>query len=1614
MTGKKRVLRRILSGVLSVGFVLAISPSAVVSAAAEELPPVLLSTGQALSKMGRFIGGRLMDTVDQLSSQNLQSVTSLAQAFTPAGETPSPADAQVSPAAVSGDFSYTVLDDGTAEITRYNGSAAHVAIPSEIDGYRVTSIDLGGIYSKFYFTSMEIPDSVTSISEGTFRKSLTLEEITVDDRNPVYADLDGVLFSKDLTVLHRYPQGKKGERYVIPESVTSIERDAFSECDFLTDVEVPGSMTTIGDEAFQYCDSLKRVVIQDGVTSIGTAAFLGCSNLTDVTIPESVTRIEYAAFFDCGSLKNIKLPDGITYMGDQVFTYCYSLTHIAIPEGLTYIHFDTFYGCKSLRSVAIPATVKKIFSNAFTGCSALTDVYYGGTAEDWENIIIDENNKGLFRATIHYSDGALGVGGALTSGEAQISVFDRAGLEDSGILYSAKLKGVTLTSGGESQQFDETIVLSSEYSGRTAVFSLDGYQDYIVPPEVLSSWYTKGGASVKNIYLEQSRRDGKPYISTVFARDADDEDGAYVELQSESMTASKGVAYDLILSAGQAGGSGATYYLSQDDATRISSSTGVFSGEVLADTFLPGRDVYAYVTTASGVTSEPVKLKLTVTDAELPNGSISLLGEDGFKIKFSENTPLVGGAEIKMDGFNFPVGVKVEGNHIRISFGVDIFSNGNNEPKTESGWEHFKKTVCTINENITDANEKLREFKKFYKTFAPNQGYPNKSKNFDVSFLGYAEGTIVNGSPIFTDFSGELTTKFLFKYTQQGTIWFIPVYGSIGAGGEAAVEAQAVRALPDKKMPYDFGFKLKLKPELDLGIGVGLKGAISGGLYGQGNLNFENDFSIQHTLVEIGGEIGIEGEFYIFNGKKEILNETIKLWDRFYGSAKKFGASAIDDAAQDDAPQYQTVTEVMPRSYLDEMSGWLDRRPLRRSPYAVADGLQIRELQTSVFKNSQTELIALDDGRMMMAWIEDDPQRDTYNRLRLVYSVWENGAWSNPQAVSDDGTNDGYPTLATDGKNIFIAWQNINRAITEADADSIDAVVQGSEICIAQYDSESGSFNNVKTLTNNKVYDYSPVLSVDDGVAVLYWLHNAANDLTQSSSNTIYFYSSERGSSVPVLSRANYILAMDCAIVDGEPQLAYTMDEDGDLSTTNDVCAFTLIDGEQVRCTPQSQEDVSADFAVAYGMLDGAETLFFADAEDIYYLDDGAVKTVFQSARAINGDLQILDNGANTSLMWTEASEAGTELWLCTYSGGAWSEPVQLSNTGALLHDISAVYCDGIVYGVFDRTARTLENGTYVNGTTDLCFMTLSDFTNLEASFAPMSESVFVVGENVAIPIYLKNNGTRTIDTVTITLDGFGLKYSVEKEVHLASGAETVVGVEYPVPLDFARTCLKLHVDADTSDLNTEDNSDAWEVGYADISIGDMTIEEVGEYFILTAVLSNDNQTPAGPVNVQVRSGSRDGEVLESIEVGMMQPGEFRSIQYMVNRDAVKYDSENLSQLYFVAEIETEATLAAKSGEAQELITADNALGAVLQYTDEDPDPQVSLGDLDQDGRITATDARFALQLSDGSQEITEELKLAADLDGDGLVTAIDARWILQISTGERELPDDDDDKDEK
>ena len=187
---------------------------------------------------------------------------------------------------------------------------------------------------------------------------------------------------------------------VIESGVTSIGYSAFSSCSNLTSVEIPDSVTSIGDYAFSDCRSLASIVIPNSITSIGQGAFSGCSRLTSITIPDGVTSIGSNIFYGCSSLKSITIPDGVTSIGGNAFSHCSSLTSITIPDGVTSIGSSAFSYCSSLTSITIPDSVKSIGNSAFYG-SNLTDVYYGGSRTEWNEILIGGDNDQLTGANIH-------------------------------------------------------------------------------------------------------------------------------------------------------------------------------------------------------------------------------------------------------------------------------------------------------------------------------------------------------------------------------------------------------------------------------------------------------------------------------------------------------------------------------------------------------------------------------------------------------------------------------------------------------------------------------------------------------------------------------------------------------------------------------------------------------------------------------------------------------------------------------------------------------------------------------------------------------------------------------------------------------------------------------------------------------------------------------------------------------------------------------------------------------------------------------------------------------------------------------------------------------------
>lgn len=170
---------------------------------------------------------------------------------------------------------------------------------------RVTSIGEGAFSSCSRLSSITIPSNVTEMGDNPFFGSEGLQNITVEEGNRIFTSQDGVLYSKDMTVLLAYPIGKQDANFTIPDSVTRIEESAFSHCKTLTSISIPSNVTSIGPQAFLYCTNLSSVSLENGLTSIEEWAFQGCRNLLSIEIPSSVKDIEDKAFDDCDSLSDV-------------------------------------------------------------------------------------------------------------------------------------------------------------------------------------------------------------------------------------------------------------------------------------------------------------------------------------------------------------------------------------------------------------------------------------------------------------------------------------------------------------------------------------------------------------------------------------------------------------------------------------------------------------------------------------------------------------------------------------------------------------------------------------------------------------------------------------------------------------------------------------------------------------------------------------------------------------------------------------------------------------------------------------------------------------------------------------------------------------------------------------------------------------------------------------------------------------------------------------------------------------------------------------------------------------------------------------------------------------
>lgn len=227
----------------------------------------------------------------------------------------------------------------------------------------------------------------------------------------------------------------------IPKSVKIIDGNSFYECKSLEGVDVDkdnpnfcsvnGALYTKDMKKIMYCPQagIEKFEVPEGVEILGVASFFTCGNLTSVKLPNTVKTIENAAFGYCSELRSINIPNSVTLLSTRVFMFCNSLKSITIPNSIKVIDQFLLYDCANLLRVYIPESITSFYSSALSGCDELTDIYYGGSEEQWKAL----NVKGLgFRdedgvfidldPTMHYNY-KTPVTTKTTTNEATTSVF---------------------------------------------------------------------------------------------------------------------------------------------------------------------------------------------------------------------------------------------------------------------------------------------------------------------------------------------------------------------------------------------------------------------------------------------------------------------------------------------------------------------------------------------------------------------------------------------------------------------------------------------------------------------------------------------------------------------------------------------------------------------------------------------------------------------------------------------------------------------------------------------------------------------------------------------------------------------------------------------------------------------------------------------------------------------------------------------------------------------------------------------------------------------------------------------------------------------------------------
>ena len=832
------------------------------------------------------------------------------------------------------------------------------------------------------------------------------------------------------------------------------------------------------------------------------------------------------------------------------------------------------------------------------------------------------------------------------------------------------------------------------------------------------------------------------------------------------------------------------------------------------------------------------------------NQGIKLYISDKFDIP--GNVPVIGGETFNLNLDKVGISYTQAKNGFKLGVGVS-----EELLKKDDEFKDFKKFVETNKKSYAEGMQKYIEA-------STEGGFVSIGAKFkpEASVYGYFEGTIdKNGQRHGT---GKIVAKFKAKVSNEWQVVVVNIPVVISASLEVSVEGTVnISFINSKSLGINGELKFDI-PKFTPKVGIGIAKIANASVYGE--IANEIGLSSNRVTAAIKGEAGVSVKVFDFEYKHPIWKTKSGNLYTYYDSQKKSKSRSVSTI------NYENVLDA--DSY--EIA---ERTRSKEIGKTAANNENIKTILSGCSNDTKPQVVTFSNNKALMVYTDDVPTRTTGNQSAVMYKTFDGTEWSDAKILSDDGTADFYPQAASDGETAYITWMNSSKNLT-SDSELTDTT-KACDISVIKFDSSNMSVSGSETkLTNDSELDMMPTIDVSSTPTIM-WVKNSNSDiLTQTGTNTIYYSTLSSNSWTSAKEYNSYtskpIIDLSVGNINGEESIAYTLDEDNNLTTTDDV---ELYAGKISETPAKVTNNNSNEQSIKFTTIGGQNVLIWFNNETLEYTKDLSEVTTLNSTSSVSEDYDIININNKDVAIFSVSENNGANLYASEIEDGfILKDPIKLTDLGGYSRNISAKALNDKYLFAFTKTDATIEEDD-VKENTDLCVYYSSAYHNLAVSELEYNDEDIIPGQKAKMTVTVTNNGLIDESNFAVTVkDPNGNATNITVNETLKPGESRNIEIEVTIPENISEQAEFSAETTPSTGSNLTNNVYTTNIGSTDLQLSSQTNENDAKITVENISGFDTNAT------LVLRSGNSNGDIINQIDLGNIKAGESKTETILFNK----------------------------------------------------------------------------------------------------------------------------------